>query len=450
MRLDDLLRFSVLRLTRLMPAIHNRLCRRWNSNTRNYWDRQYTAGGAGQHWASQIRLHFYDLAAAAIPKEPATILDVGSGLGWGPAHIAKVFPDWCVEGLDFSAEACAKAVVKTHCVDVLTDDLPGPYDFVLAVETLEHLNAPMPVLDKMYRAARKAVILTVPYKGRVSPLHPSRFDEHTFDKYADVRLELCQRLDESSGEVKTDMLALIMKPRISEARSTTQTRDRRPRLVRFLRRDKTGNTSALALDRCDPYLFFARDILPSHPVMVEVGSFRALHAKALYDSFHARVIVYEASAENYANLLTEVSELPIEARHAAVTGTDGEIDFFEFTERSSHSIFPRHRGERRTLKRRTKVRSISIEQVLGENELDRIDVLFCNCEGSELGIINEVLSKPRLCDRLSQLCVSFHGGRVYSRSKTRKLVERLSRDYLVIKDPCKWGCYLFVPKANLP
>ena len=119
----------------------------WNLNTLSYWNEQYGDNSAKNKWGSQIRLQFYDLAASALPKEPATILDVGSGFGLGARHLMELYDGWDIHGLDFSIEACSKAVVKTHCIDLLTEPItPGKYDYLLVIETLEHFSDPMPIL----------------------------------------------------------------------------------------------------------------------------------------------------------------------------------------------------------------------------------------------------------------------------------------------------------------
>lgn len=161
-----------------------------NDNTLEWWNNRYSMAGVRKIWSSKKRLQFYNMIATAIPKGPATILDVGSGFGFGPAHLVSICKDWHIEGLDFSTKACVEAVVKTHCIDVTTDHFPGIYDYVVSAETLEHLSDPITILAKLYQAARKAVILTVPYLGNVSTIHVTSFDKNSFNKYPNVRIEL--------------------------------------------------------------------------------------------------------------------------------------------------------------------------------------------------------------------------------------------------------------------
>ena len=210
-------------------------------------------------------------------------------------------------------------------------------------------------------------------------------------------------------------------------------------------------------DRCDTYMYFASNMLPESPTIVEVGSIHGAHGIKLCDKFcnDLIVIAYEAGKENFSTLLdgilqeykTAVSGIPIITRNAAVTGTDGEVEFFEFKEISSNSIYPRHTGEGRNLRRTSKVRSVSIDTIMQENLCDRIDLLFLNCEGAELGVLEEVLTNTSVRDRIGQLCVSFHGGRIYPQKSTLKMVERMSEFFWVVEEVNDWPCHLFVNKS---
>jgi len=207
---------------------------------------------------------------------------------------------------------------------------------------------------------------------------------------------------------------------------------------------------SLEFDRCDTYMYFAKNILPNKPVIVEVGSIRCAHGVKLCCRFNNKLymIVYEAGLENSVSMIevAKKSGLPITASRAAVTGKDGEVEFFEFIEHSSNSVYPRHQLEGRHLRRISKVRSVSLETILTENDHDRIDLLFLNCEGGELGILEEVLSKPSLRTKLGQLCVSFHGDRIYPQSKTIDMVARMSEFFVVVEEQNDWPCHLFVNK----
>jgi len=206
-------------------------------------------------------------------------------------------------------------------------------------------------------------------------------------------------------------------------------------------------------DRCDTYMYFASNMLPSRPVIVEVGSIHGAHGIKLCKKFNNKLtmIAYEAGRENYISLIkgVEYASAPIICGRAAVVGSDGFAQFYEFVEKSSNSIYPRHHntGEGRHLRRTSNVRSVSLDTIIKENNIDHIDLLFLNCEGSELGVLREVISKPALRDRIGQLCVSFHGGRIYPQDETVATVQKMSDFFWVVEEQNDWPCHLFVNKC---
>jgi FkbM family methyltransferase len=204
-------------------------------------------------------------------------------------------------------------------------------------------------------------------------------------------------------------------------------------------------------DRCDTYMYFASNMLPDDPVIVEVGSIHGAHGIKLCKKFNNELtmIAYEAGQENNASLVAGIAKAgaPIVAHRAVVTGSDGTAEFYEFVEESSNSIYPRHQGEGRRLRRTSNIRSVSLNTIIEENDCSRIDLLFLNCEGAEIGILKEVLRRPELRDRLGQLCVSFHGGRIYPQQETEEMVRRMSEFFWVVEEQNDWPCHLFVNKG---
>lgn len=216
----------------------------------------------------------------------------------------------------------------------------------------------------------------------------------------------------------------------------------------------------LDIQREDKYMYYAANMLPDNPTIVEVGSIHGAHSIKLCNRFYKdyryglTMIAYEAGKENFETLCQGISHVfpgsggvfyrPVTPHRAAVTGSDGEVEFFEFAEVSSNSIYPRHIGEGRRLRRTSKVRSVSLETIMAENKCPSIDLLFLNCEGGEVGVLKEVLAKPELRARMGQLCVSFHGGRIYPQGETVSLVEQMSEFFWVVEEQNDWPCHLFI------
>jgi SAM-dependent methyltransferase len=178
-------------------------------NSRFFWEREYGDAQAGRKWASDSRRSFYDFAAEAIPREPLRILDIGSGFGYGGKRLMEICPLWTVEGFEISRRAAEQAVIPTRCGDLLRGELPGGYDFLLMVQTLEHFRDTAQVLARVVPAAGRGVIITVPYRGRLNRKHLASLDESSFAAFPGSDIRLRKRIYEKDGSEKTDMRVLI-------------------------------------------------------------------------------------------------------------------------------------------------------------------------------------------------------------------------------------------------
>ena len=183
---------------------------RWQrANSRGFWEREYSGPGAGEKWASDARLGFYDFAAEVLPREPLRILDVGSGLGHGGRRLMDICPLWLVEGFEMSRAAAEQAVIPTRCGDLLRDPLPGGYDYLLLVQTLEHFRDTGAVLSRILPAPIRGTVITVPYRGRLNRKHLASLDEASFAAYPDAVIQLRQRRYAKDGSLKIDMRVVL-------------------------------------------------------------------------------------------------------------------------------------------------------------------------------------------------------------------------------------------------
>lgn len=189
----------------LRHTLRTWLARLRASNSPLFWNQEYGTGEAARNWASDIRLGFYDFAAGALPKEPLRILEIGSGLGYGGRRLMEICPLWQVEGFELSQVAAAKAVIPTRCGDLMRDPLPAGFDYILMVQTLEHFRDTRAILARVTPAARRGVVVTVPYKGRTNRKHLVSLDESSFAAYPAATIALRERRYHKDGSLKTDM-----------------------------------------------------------------------------------------------------------------------------------------------------------------------------------------------------------------------------------------------------
>lgn len=153
-------------------------------NPLHIWDNKYESEDEAR-WTSQWRLGFYDWAMEHVRQDGVTVLDVGSGPGYGLRHLCGKNPTWEATGIDFSSIAVKKAVIPVIQSDIIKDPIEKKYDYVLCVQTLEHIADPAPVVRKMLGAARRQLIITVPFQEDVSEheLHEFSFDKDFFRQF---------------------------------------------------------------------------------------------------------------------------------------------------------------------------------------------------------------------------------------------------------------------------
>jgi len=183
---------------------------RWRrANPRGFWEKEYTTDTAGEKWASDARLSFYEFAAEVLPRESLSLLDIGSGLGHGGRHLMSICPLWRVVGFEISRAAAEQAVIPTRCGDLLNDPLPDGFDYLLLVQTLEHFRDTSAVLSRVLGHATRGVLITVPYRGKLNRKHLASLDESTFSLHPGASIQLRQRRYEKDGSLKTDMRVLL-------------------------------------------------------------------------------------------------------------------------------------------------------------------------------------------------------------------------------------------------
>lgn len=151
-------------------------------NTESYWDNFYEEETDVARWSTPRRLGFYEWATEHIRETDCTLLDLGSGYGFGLQHACSESAGWQPYGADFSGYAVENAVIPTVKLDLLNDPVPWGYDYLLCIQTLEHFRNPGEILERVLFARKKQVIITVPYREDIAnhTQHVCSFDEKFF------------------------------------------------------------------------------------------------------------------------------------------------------------------------------------------------------------------------------------------------------------------------------
>jgi glycosyltransferase involved in cell wall biosynthesis len=166
-------------------------------NSRAYWDRRFiedweARGGPNQSrfFATLLLNWLSPRVRAEIASGRLSICDWGCAEGDGTAVIAAAFPDSTVTGIDLSQAAISRATTRYPAIDFRVGDVDAVadgYDVIVTSNVLEHLDDPWRAAAMLARAARRYVLVLVPF------LDSTQEPEH---RYVFGPLDLRERLDD--------------------------------------------------------------------------------------------------------------------------------------------------------------------------------------------------------------------------------------------------------------
>lgn len=127
------------------------------------------------------------------------------------------------------------------------------------------------------------------------------------------------------------------------------------------------------------------------PVVVDVGAYTGNWAKAVCGSFpKAKVYSVEADPKIFKSLVANTDGFNIIPIHAAITESDGEVEFYSASLgksrlSQSNSLFKEYIGGKSWAKKVVvqQVKSRTLTSLCSEMSIGRIDLLKINCEGCE-------------------------------------------------------------------
>jgi SAM-dependent methyltransferase len=176
-----------------------------NMNSRKYWDSRLRV--FGDFWRDDNYRQILDL----LPEHGMfSLLDVGCALGDGTRLMKESYPQCRIVGCDISEVGIRKARAKDDGVeyillDILKEEIPGEFDYITIIQTLEHFDEPFAVVEKCLRNCRRSLIISVPYSrdytGRIRIVdeHKYAFNESTFQGYHCRTVKLTEYIEVSGS-----------------------------------------------------------------------------------------------------------------------------------------------------------------------------------------------------------------------------------------------------------
>ena len=205
----------------------------------------------------------------------------------------------------------------------------------------------------------------------------------------------------------------------------------------------------------DRYFHFDKDLVGDSPVFLEIGTYNGGNMKRLFKRFpDSKILVYEAGLNNFKKLKKAYEDIGspknIFIHNKAVSDTDGVIKFFEYKDKPhSNSVFERHlKSKIFIIENEHKIQSVSLNGILNENNVNKIDIVFANAEGIEIMLLDELCNKKDIRDAIPQLCLSMHE-RIVGKKAIDRAFERISKFYSFEEGEGKWPCHLFRRKDLL-
>lgn len=161
---------------------------RKNINVKKYWNKLLKTG----EWGKERGKLYLKLKKYLPKNKKIKVLDIGCAIGHGTIQLAKKLPLASFEACDFSDKGIKQAkklygkYIKFFVHDVYKGILKKNYDYILFIETLEHVNNPKRIIKKYLKYCKK-ILVTVPYKEKGWKEHIYIFNKDSFKDFKEFK-----------------------------------------------------------------------------------------------------------------------------------------------------------------------------------------------------------------------------------------------------------------------
>jgi SAM-dependent methyltransferase len=152
-----------------------------NTNTKDLWNIHHS-NGHNTGITAQFTRFFEE---GFVPSDKAiSLLDIGCGemLYVRDYNQQNLHPLVQWHGLDLSETVAEKNRafghnITAHALNVMSEPMPGVFDFIVSMHSFEHFDDPVFVLNRCIESAREKVIICVPYEDAWGndPTHIHKF-----------------------------------------------------------------------------------------------------------------------------------------------------------------------------------------------------------------------------------------------------------------------------------
>ena len=153
--------------------------------------------------------------------------------------------------------------------------------------------------------------------------------------------------------------------------------------------------------------------LPAPPVVIDVGANAGFFAIQLLSKIDKAIIyAYEPMPANVRTLHYTLQQNPrlqqsVRLFQMAVTGQPlDQLDLFAEAEENNQVVASRFAGFNQNNTQKITVPCITLTDIIGQNDLQSVDLLKLDCEGSEYDIIYN--TPPELIRRIRKMVIEVH------------------------------------------
>lgn len=193
--------------------------------------------------------------------------------------------------------------------------------------------------------------------------------------------------------------------------------------VSFYARAGTEDLSEIAVIGGEKEYDVSKIILPKNPVIVDlgahIGSFSIPLAKKLKNK--CKIFAFEPEAENYKLFKKNIRRnraLSIKAFNVAISDYNGKGSLSNMTGNTDSYYLNSNKTQ--------KINCIvkRLPDALKKYQIDKIDLLKMDIEGSEYAVFNDSKSKKFIDTKIRQIYVEFHTREGHSFSELKKITKK--------------------------
>jgi len=152
----------------------------------------------------------------------------------------------------------------------------------------------------------------------------------------------------------------------------------------------------------DQAFFLNKTCLRKDPTFVHVGTFSGRLEKKLTELFPTcKIFSIEPHPSNFTNLVQNTSHLKnITRLQKALVSNDETSVFLHGLGSCASTFFSKQ-------KKGIEVPAINLKNLISDQNIDEIDCIFYNAEGSEMQFLPYLINE-KLDDKVRQICLNFH------------------------------------------